>query len=126
MGWRSIGWFWYQLEPIYLILTSSMLISFIVFISIILVIGLNKNFHHVVRFHTFQAQLISMIISTTVFCGKYLPPDLRWSVFMELFNRFLGATIVTTLIYCVWHSIQGFYADLPYISDNIYLLIDFM
>merc|ERR1712066_168630 len=124
--WKSIGWFWYQLEPIFLFLNVGTIIPLIAFLAIFFVIVNNKDFHHVVRFHALQSQLISIIIYTIVVSEKYLFPNFRWSIFMELFHRFLGATIITTLIYCIWHAIQGFYANLPYISDNIYLQIDFM
>merc|ERR1712072_546218 len=124
--WTSFSWAWFLIESISKLYFCHAVTPLIVFLIILLAIVRNKNFHHVVRFHTMQSILINMVMNLYQVVRSNLPPELRWSVLMIVCDRFFGATILITMAYCVWHAIQGQYADVAYISDQVYIQVDML
>lgn len=68
-----------------------------------------------------QAVMIDIVIMLINIIRMYMPPEFRWSMFMIVLDRFLGATVVATLVFCLWHSLQGQYADIPHVSEAVYI-----
>lgn len=122
--WASMSWAWFLIEPLTIFYYSSPLTALIIYFVVFLAIVRNKSFKHVVRFHALQSMLVEIVIALVQTIRMYLPPEIRWSVFVVVLDRFLGATILTTLSYCIWHAIQGRYADIPFVSDAVYVQID--
>merc|ERR1712224_733174 len=124
--WSSLSWAWFVIEPLGTLYYSSSFTPLIIFIVILQGVCRNKKFKHVVRFHAMQSVVVGMAISLVSIIRTYLPPELRWSMFIILFDRFFGATILVTLFFCIWHAIQGKYADIPYISNSVYVHVELL
>ena len=113
-------------QPLSAFYYSSSFTPLIIFFVVFLAIVRNKKFHHLVRFHAMQAVMIDIVIMLVNIIRMYLPPEFRWSMMMIVMDRFLGATIVATLTFCLWHSIQGQYADIPQVSEAVYIQVDML
>jgi uncharacterized membrane protein len=124
--WSSLSWTWFLLEPISTFYYSSSFTPLIIFFVVFLAIVRNKKFHHLVRFHAMQAVMIDIVIMLANIIRMYLPPEFRWSMYMVVLDRFLGATILATLAYCIGYAIQGQYADIPYVSNAVYIQVDML
>jgi uncharacterized membrane protein len=124
--WVSLSWAWFLLEPITTLYYSSSFTPLIVFFIMFLAFVRNKNFHHIVRFHAMQAVMIDMIIMIASCIRSHLPPEFRWSVMIVVLDRFIGATIFISTVFCVWHALQGHYADIAYISNAVYIQVDML
>merc|ERR1712224_794629 len=122
--WTSLSWAWFLIEPIANLYFCHAVTPLIIFLIILLAIVRNKNFHHIVRFHTMQLNNFFNILDQVI--RSNLPPELRWSIIMILCDRFFGATILITMAYCVWHALQGQYADVTFISDQVYIQVDML
>lgn len=101
--------------------------------------------------YDWKSVMVNIVINLANIIRMYLPPELRlfllqlitlrnliylflyndfqifrWSLFLVVFDRFLGATIIMTLLYCILHAIQGRYADIPFISNAVYVQVDLL
>merc|ERR1712217_510559 len=67
---------------------------------------------------------INFVFSLIQQIRQFLPPDLRWSPLMVVLDRFLGGTLLLLFLYCIGHSLKGQYADIPILSENMYIFVD--
>ncbi len=98
-------------------------VSFIVFFAIYLLVVRNENISHFIRFNAMQSILIGIVLSL---CG------LVWSIFANVLG---GTFIEQTLFSCIFlgmvvavgysivQSILGRYAEIPTISDAVYMQV---
>ncbi len=98
--------------------------SFIIFFAIYLLVVRNENIRHFIRFNAMQAILFGIalsligIIARTVF--GFLPPDNLLA--QTLFNTiFLGA--IAAIGFSIVQSAFGRYAEIPTISDAVYMQV---
>jgi len=122
----SLSWAWFIMEPVSMFYYSGQFTPFLIFMLVFLAIVRNKKFHHLVRFHGMQAVMVDIAITLAIIVRSHLPPEIRWSSLMLILDRFIGATIVMTLLHCIWHAVQGRYADIPYVSDAVYIQVDIL
>jgi hypothetical protein len=99
------------------------LAGFIVFIGLYMLVVRNENIPHFIRFNTMQAILIDivLILCTLVFqvFGNVL---LQGFVGETLYNMiFLG--LLAVFFYSVIQSLSGKYAEIPTISDAVYMQV---
>jgi hypothetical protein len=98
-------------------------VSFIVFFAIYLLVVRNESIGHFIRFNAMQAILIGIVLSLF---------SLVWSLFASVLGGtfieqtlfsciFLGMTVAVT--YSVVQSILGRYAEIPTISDAVYMQV---
>jgi uncharacterized membrane protein len=97
--------------------------GFIVFIGLYMLVVRNENIPHFIRFNTMQAILIDivLILCTLVFqvFGSVL---LQGFVGETLYNMiFLG--LLAVFFYSVIQSLSGKYAEIPTISDAVYMQV---
>ena len=97
--------------------------SLIIFFALFLLVVRNERINHFIRFNTMQAILIDIVLMV---CGLVLPFLLRaipiTLVVETLFNVvFLG--VLAAFIYSVAQSLLGRYAEIPTISDAVYMQV---
>jgi uncharacterized membrane protein len=94
----------------------------IVFFALYLLVVRNDNISHFIRFNTMQAILLDIIL---VLCGlilSILGGSLGGFILETLSNMiFLG--ILASFIYAVVQSVMGRYAEIPTISDAVYMQV---
>merc|ERR1711976_2351 len=124
--WTSMSWAWFILEPISILYTSSSFTPLIVFFLLLLSIVRNKRFHHLVRFHALQSAMVDIAITLVSVVRMCLPPELRWSMFMVVIDRYVGASILMTITYCTLYAISGQYAAMLCLSEAVYVQVDIL
>ena len=95
----------------------------IVFFALFLLIVRNERINHFIRFNTMQAILIDIALILCSLILSLLPQGGPGNLFVEtLFNVvFLG--VLAAFIYSVAQSLLGRYAEIPTISDAVYMQV---
>ncbi|MFB2892587.1 Tic20 family protein [Aerosakkonemataceae cyanobacterium BLCC-F50] len=112
---------------IYIMLNS----SFFGFGSLILFLGLyflvvrNERIAHFIRFNTMQAILIGIVLSLCSLILRYiLAPVLSNAPFiMETLMTTIFLGVVAAFFYSVIQSLMGRYAEIPTISEAVYMQV---
>lgn len=97
--------------------------SLIIFFALFLGVVRNENINHFIRFNAMQAILIDIVIILCSiimpFVVKVLPsPFIVETLFNVVFLGLLG-----TFVYVIVQSAQGRYAEIPTISDAVYMQV---
>ncbi|MGB3264897.1 MAG: Tic20 family protein [Microcoleus sp.] len=97
--------------------------SLIIFFALYLGVVRNENISHFIRFNAMQAILLDIVL---MLCGLILPifsRGLQVAFIAEtLFNMvFLGA--LAAFVYAVVQSALGRYAEIPPLSDAVYMQV---
>merc|ERR1712217_140800 len=121
----DLSWMWYFFiwSSVYL-RDENFIYEILIFIIAISVVLTRKFFSHFIRFSIIQVLTINFVFSLTQQIRQFLPPDLRWSPLMVVLDRFLGGTLLLLFLYCIGHSLKGQYADIPILSENMYIFVD--
>lgn len=100
------------------------IVSFIVFFALYLLVVRNESVPHFIRFNTMQAILFGIVLSLIgLIWGYVLAPILGLSFLTQtLFNAvFLG--MIVAVGYSVVQSALGKYAEIPTISEAVYMQV---
>ncbi len=101
------------------------IVSFVVFFALYLLVVRNENLPHFIRFNTMQAILFGIVLSLIGLIWSYvLAPILGSSVLLTqtLFNTiFLG--MIVAVGFSVIQSALGKYAEIPTISEAVYMQV---
>ncbi|MEG4938698.1 Tic20 family protein [Microcoleus sp. F4-D5] len=97
--------------------------SLIIFFALYLGVVRNENISHFIRFNAMQAILLDIVL---MLCGLVLPifsKGLQVAFIAEtLYNMvFLGA--LAAFVYAVVQSLLGRYAEIPPLSDAVYMQV---
>ena len=97
--------------------------SLIIFFALYLGVVRNENISHFIRFNAMQAILLDIVL---MLCGLVLPifsNGLQVALIAEtLYNMvFLGA--FAAFVYAVVQSLLGRYAEIPPLSDAVYMQV---
>ena len=110
------------LTPLLQIYRGIPFFGLIVFFALFLLVVRNSNISHFIRFNTMQAILLDIIL---ILCGlilSILGGSLGGFILETLSNMiFLG--ILASFIYTVVQSAMGRYAEIPTISDAVYMQV---
>lgn len=97
-------------------------LGLIIFLALFMLVIRNENISHFIRFNTMQAILLDIVI---ILCSLVLSllTALQGSLILEtLFNVvFLGTVAAVT--YSVVQSALGRYAEIPTLSDAVYMQV---
>ena len=96
----------------------------IVFFLCFLAIVKNTKLHHFIRFNTMQAVMLDIVVMLFNILRAYFPAEIRWSVIMNLFDKVAFLCCMATILYGVWFTLRGFYADIPFVSEAVYIQVD--
>jgi uncharacterized membrane protein len=99
-------------------------VSLIVFFALFLLVVRNENINHFIRFNAMQAILLTIVLFLCQLIFNYvLQPALQGGLILEtLFNVvFLGT--LAAVIYSVVQSALGRYAEIPTLSDAVYMQV---
>ncbi|MDX2100472.1 MAG: Tic20 family protein [Leptolyngbyaceae cyanobacterium bins.59] len=111
------------------------IVSFAIFFAVYLGIVRNENFRHFVRFHAMQAILLAIVIylisavlsllglvnfplGFEVVMSGYPVPVILAIIFDAVFLAGVGA-----VIFSIVQAARGLYAEIPYISDAVYMQV---
>lgn len=96
----------------------------IIFLALFMLVIRNDNISHFIRFNTMQAILLDIVlILCSLVVGMVLQPMLQGGLILEtLFNVIFLGTVVA-VVYSVIQSVLGRYAEIPTISDAVYMQV---
>ncbi|NES77890.1 MULTISPECIES: Tic20 family protein [Okeania] len=110
------------LSPLLQIYRGIPFFGLIVFFALFLLVVRNENISHFIRFNTMQAILLDIIL---ILCGlilQILGASLGGFILETLSNMiFIG--ILASFIYAVVQSVMGRYAEIPTISEAVYMQV---
>lgn len=98
--------------------------AFIVFFALFLLVVRNESIPHFIRFNVMQAILFGIVLSIIGIIWRYVLMSILGTGFLTqtLFNAiFLG--MVVAVGYSIVQSALGRYAEIPTISDAVYLQV---
>lgn len=111
------------LAPIVLLYSSIPFAGLIIFFALFLLVVRNENINHFIRFNTMQAILIDIVL---LLCDLILPilspiPGAGFAV--QTLNNTIFLGVVIAVIFAVVQSLRGRYAEIPAISDAVYMQV---
>jgi uncharacterized membrane protein len=112
------------LAPIMAIYSALPFANLIVFFALYLGVVRNENISHFIRFNAMQAILLDIVLFLCQVLVQYvLLPALQGGLVLEtIFNVvFLGA--IAAILYSVVQSVLGRYAEIPTLSDAVYMQV---
>ncbi|MCY7276232.1 MAG: hypothetical protein LH702_21460 [Phormidesmis sp. CAN_BIN44] len=98
--------------------------AFIIFFALFLLVVRNESIPHFIRFNVMQAILFGIVLSLISIVWRYVLANILGMGFLTqtLFNAiFLG--MIVAVGYSIVQSALGRYAEIPTISDQVYLQV---
>ena len=123
---RSLDMFFDVVFPLSILYQSNGFTPLIIFFA--LFIGVVRNFKvpHFVRYHTMQSILLDIVSMLGVIIKQYMPYELRITFLFNCIMNVFGVVVFGTIAYCMLACVLGKYADIPVISEGVYMqLINF-
>lgn len=112
------------LSPVLLIYGSVPFAGLIVFFALFLLVVRNEKISHFIRFNTMQAILLDIIVILCGFVIQILRPLLGSTDFaIETLANTIFLGIVGAVVYAVVQSGMGRYAEIPAISEAVYMQV---
>ncbi len=111
------------LIPLLLIYKGIPFAGLVIFFALYLVVVRNESMNHFIRFNAMQAILLDIVLILCSLVLPFLTTALPIAFVSEtLFNMvFLG--MLAAFIYVVVQSLMGRYAEIPPISDAVYMQV---
>ncbi|NJN23967.1 MAG: hypothetical protein HC810_05705 [Acaryochloridaceae cyanobacterium RL_2_7] len=97
--------------------------SLVVFFGLYFFVVRNDRVSHFIRFNTMQALLISILLFLVRLILGLLPAVGSLAFFVTALNTSVFLAILTVFIYSVIQCFRGQYADLPSISEAVYMQV---
>ncbi len=110
------------LVPLWQIYQGKRFLGFIIFLALFLLVVRNNNISHFIRFNTMQAILLDIVL---ILCGLILSilGGTLGGFILETLSNMIFLGILGSFIYTVVQSAMGRYAEIPTISDAVYMQV---
>ncbi|MGD1717147.1 Tic20 family protein [Dapis sp. BLCC M172] len=110
------------LTPLLQIYRGIPFFGLIVFFALFLLVVRNNNISHFIRFNTMQAILLDIVL---ILCGLILSilGQTLGGFILETLSNMIFLGILGSFIYAVVQSSMGRYAEIPTISDAVYMQV---
>jgi len=115
---------YYLPGPFVQIYYSSQFAPLVVFFLLFLSVVKNNKLPHFVRFNCMQGIMIDIVVMLFNILRAYFPAELRWSAVLHVFDMFSWMICISTTLYCVYWALIGKYADIPYVSESVYMQVE--
>ncbi|HEY9640891.1 MAG TPA: Tic20 family protein [Coleofasciculaceae cyanobacterium] len=99
-------------------------LGLIIFFALFLLVVRNENVSHFIRFNTMQAILLDIVLILCSIISQYvLQPALGGGLLLETLYNVVFLGTVAAIVYSVAQSVLGRYAEIPTISDAVYMQV---
>ncbi|WP_413171228.1 Tic20 family protein [Anabaena azotica] len=95
----------------------------IVFFAMFILVVRNEKISHFIRFNTMQAILLDIVIFLCSILLRILTPIPGTGFAIETLANTIFLGIVASVFYSVFQSLMGRYAEIPAISDAVYMQV---
>lgn len=111
------------LVPVIAVYQSIPFADLVVFFALFLLVVRNERINHFIRFNTMQAILLDIIVFAVSLILPLLAgvPGAGFAIETVDSTIFLG--VVVAVVYSVFQSLLGRYAELPAISEAVYMQV---
>lgn len=96
----------------------------IIFFGTYLGIVRNKKVSHVARFHIMLGVMLDIVAMILIVTEENLPYTFLWSPMAEVFYGLTFWFIFLMVMYSLFFCFIGWYCEIPFISDGVYLQIE--
>lgn len=119
------GRFLFEQFPILQIITLPVIpfAGFIVFIALYMLVVRNENIPHFIRFNTMQAILIDIVLILCTLIFQVLGSVLLQGFVVETLYNMIFLGLLAAFFYSVIQSLLGKYAEIPTLSDAVYMQV---
>jgi uncharacterized membrane protein len=98
--------------------------SLIVFFTLFLLVVRNENISHFIRFNAMQAILLTIVLFLCQLIVQYvLQPALQGGLILETLYNVVFLGTLAAVIYSIVQSALGRYAEIPTLSDAVYMQV---
>jgi len=102
---------------------SNQFTPFFVFFALFLAVVRNEKLPHFLRFNAMQSILLDICIMLGGLIIQYMPFEMAYSWIGGLANNLVFVTGAGAVFYCFFYTLQGKYADIPTVSEAVYIQI---
>lgn len=110
------------LAPV-LLLYSIPFAGLIIFFALFLLVVRNESINHFIRFNTMQAILIDIVLVLCSLILPFLSPIPGAGFALQTLNNTIFLGVAIAVVYAVVQSLRGRYAEIPAISDAVYMQV---
>ena len=103
---------------IYCITPMAPLIWFFMLFSLVI---RNKRLPHFLRFHTMQAMMTDIVVMLFSLTRQSLPYYIAGSWVDAVLSQYAFLCALLTVIWCIWKTLEGYYVELPFVSEAVYI-----
>ncbi len=117
----SLALLFIPLEPL-AIIYSLPLASLVIFFALFLLVVRNEKISHFIRFNAMQAILVDIIL----ILFQFILPVLNGAginFLTEVLANFVFLGVVAVFVYAVVQSLRGRYAEIPTLSEAVYMQV---
>jgi Chloroplast import apparatus Tic20-like len=98
--------------------------SFIIFLALYFLVVRNENIKHLIRFNTLQALIIDIVLTII---DLLILPVLTYlgggAFIVTTLSNVIFLGVVAIVVYSVVQSLRGLYAEIPKLSEQVYMQV---
>ena len=98
-------------------------LSILIFLGLYFFVVRNENIKHFIRFNTMQALLINIALVLIQLIFSLLPGLSQLVLVYAAINSLIFLAVLVIVIFSVTQTLRGIYADIPKISEAVYLQV---
>jgi uncharacterized membrane protein len=111
------------LAPVVQIYNSIPFAGLIVFFALYLLVVRNENINHFIRFNAMQAILLSIVLTICSILFTLIGSSLGGGLLIETLSNVIFLGTIAAVVYSVAQSAMGRYAEIPTLSEAVYLQV---
>ncbi|MEO1377426.1 MAG: Tic20 family protein [Cyanobacteria bacterium J06635_10] len=111
------------LSPAIAIYTGLPFAGLIIFFALFMLVVRNEKIAHFIRFNTMQAILLDIVLFLCRLLVNVLSPVPGSNFAIETLANTIFIGLVAAVVYSVAQSLMGRYAEIPAISDAVYMQV---
>lgn len=97
--------------------------SLIIFFALFLLVVRNESISHFIRFNTMQAIMVTIILFLFQLILMVLSQTTGLEFLLQVFANFVFLGVLAVFVYSVVQSLRGRYAEIPTLSEAVYMQV---
>ncbi len=97
--------------------------SLIIFFALFLLVVRNERISHFIRFNTMQAIMVTIILFLCQLILMVLSKASGLEFLLQVFANFVFLGVLAIFVYSVVQSLRGRYAEIPTLSEAVYMQV---
>lgn len=97
--------------------------SLIIFFALFLLVVRNEKISHFIRFNTMQAIMVTIVLFLFQLILMVLSRASGLEFLLHVFANFVFLGVLAIFVYSVVQSLRGRYAEIPTLSDAVYMQV---